>query len=76
METSLGALDIMQWIPGISGEPAYHELATEAITADVRGIPVTVCSRSHLLAMKRAADRPRDRADLDQLEDGEADDGT
>jgi hypothetical protein len=54
--------------PGITEEPAYHELAGEAIKAEVRGVPVTVCSRGHLLAMKRAADRPLDRADLDQLE--------
>jgi hypothetical protein len=70
LESSLGALDIMQWIPGITGEPAYRDLAGEAITAEVRGIPVSVCSRAHLIAMKRAADRPLDRADLDQLEDG------
>ena len=77
LDTSLGALDIMQWIPGIEADPAYDELAADAITAEVRGTPVSVCSRAHLLAMKRTADRPRDRADLAQLEDGrEADDGT
>lgn len=68
LETSLGSLDIMQWIPGIAREPAYQELEGEAIKAEVRGVPVTVCSRDHLLAMKRAAGRPLDRADLDQLE--------
>lgn len=66
LETSMGRLDIMQWIPGIPGELAYPALARDAITADVHG-PVTVCSREHLLLMKRAANRPIDRADLDQL---------
>jgi len=70
LETSLGALDIMQWIAGMASELAYGELAADAISAEVRGVPVSVCSRAHLLAMKRAANRPRDRADLDQLEDG------
>ncbi len=70
LETSLGSLDVMQWISGVSGELAYPELARDAITADVQGVPVTVCSRSHLVAMKRAADRPLDRADLDQLGSG------
>lgn len=68
LETSLGALDIIQWIPGIADGRAFPELAEGAITAEVRGIPVSVCSRAHLLAMKRTSDRPIDRADLDQLE--------
>lgn len=68
LETSLGNLDVMQWIPGVKALPAYPELAQDAITAEVRGIPVSVCSRRHLVAMKRAAGRPLDRADLDQLE--------
>lgn len=68
LETTLGSLDIMQWIPGITDGLAYQELARDAISAEVRGVPVTVCSKAHLLAMKRAADRPLDRADLDQLE--------
>jgi hypothetical protein len=72
LDTTLGALDIMQWIPGIAVESAYSDLAGDAISAEVRGIPVSVCSRAHLLAMKRAADRPLDRADIDQLEEEQA----
>lgn len=60
LETSVGSLDIMQWIHGIPGELAYPALARDAITADVRGVPVSVCSREHLLLMKRAANRPLD----------------
>jgi hypothetical protein len=66
--TDLGGLDVMQWIPGIGDDLAYPELSEAAITAQVRGAPVSVCSRAHLIAMKRAADRPLDQADLDQLE--------
>lgn len=70
LETSLGSLDLMQWISGIRGDLAYPDLARDALTADVHGVPVTVCSHAHLVAMKRAADRPQDRADLDQLARG------
>jgi len=38
---------------------------------------VRVCSLEHLLKMKRASDRPRDRDDLDALEaaQGDGDEG-
>ena len=52
-----GSLDLMQCTPGIPGDLAYLELAKTAITAEVRGVPVTACSRAHLVAMKRTADR-------------------
>lgn len=68
LETTLGSLDVLQWISGIPGDFAYPELSADAITAEVRGVPVTVCSRSKLLVMKRAAGRPLDLADLDQLD--------
>lgn len=42
-----GSLDVTQWTPGIPGDLAYPELAKMAITAEVRGVPVTVCSRAH-----------------------------
>jgi predicted nucleotidyltransferase len=66
LSTDLGELDVMQWLPGI-GEDAYDVLAAEAISADVDGVPVSVCSLEHLRSMKRAADRPQDRADLERL---------
>lgn len=67
LETPLGDLDIMQWIPGVPGELAFDHLARDAITASVHGVPVTVCSLGDLRAMKRAADRPQDRIDLECL---------
>jgi hypothetical protein len=65
--TPLGDLDVMQWIPGIDADHAYPVLANEAVTANLDGIPVSVCSLSHLRAMKQAAGRPRDLRDLEDL---------
>lgn len=62
--TDLGYLDVLQGLPQI---PRYAELDADAHDADL-GVPVRVCSLDHLLAMKRAADRPSDRIDLDALE--------
>ncbi len=67
--TTEGVLDIMQWIPGISDEQAYRTLAAEAVEGTAFGIPLKVCSLEHLRQMKRAADRPRDRADLADLDE-------
>jgi hypothetical protein len=37
------------------------------------GLAVVVCSLDHLLAMKRASSRPRDRDDLEALEAAQGD---
>lgn len=65
--TRHGILDIMQWIPGISAEHAYPELAADALEGNVFGFPLKVCSLKHLRRMKRASDRTRDRQDLADL---------
>ena len=67
LETRLGDLDVMQWVAGIDNEPAYDSLTTEAIAGELNGIPLRVCSRAHLISMKRAAGRPRDLDDLARL---------
>ena len=67
LETRLGDLDIMQWVAGIDADPVYDELAKESLEGELDGIPLRVCSLGHLIAMKRAAGRPRDLDDLQRL---------
>lgn len=63
--TDLGRVDILQGLPQI---PTFAALDGEAVDVDVDGLPVRVCSLNHLLEMKRASERPRDREDLEALE--------
>lgn len=65
IETNLGRLDVVQ---GLDGVPDYEELSAQATEAEVLGVRVLICSRGHLTAMKRAAGRTRDLADLEDLE--------
>lgn len=67
VETELGVLDLMQWLDSSEGELEYETLAASALAAEPFGIPVQVCSLEHLVAMKRRADRERDRDDLRHL---------
>ncbi len=67
LQTRLGDLDIMQWVAGIDNDRAYDALAVDAIEGDLDGIPLRVCGLDHLIAMKRAAGRPRDMDDLQRL---------
>jgi hypothetical protein len=64
LATVHGQLDVMQESDVI---PAYGRLAAEAVEIDWRGHRIHVCSLRHLREMKRAADRPLDRLDLDAL---------
>jgi len=63
--TELGRVNILQGLPQI---PTFAELDPEATTVEIEGLAVRVCSFDHLLAMKRASERPRDRDDLEALE--------
>lgn len=65
IETDLGRLDIVQ---GLDGIPGYEELRSRATEAEILGVVVAVCSIEDLKAMKRAAGRTRDLADLEDLE--------
>jgi predicted nucleotidyltransferase len=67
LTTDLGDLDIFQWVKGIEAEDLYAELYREALAGEVEGVAVRVCSLEHLRAMKRAAGRPQDLMDLEQL---------
>jgi hypothetical protein len=64
LHTDLGRLDVMQWLSGIEFEDLYGALHREAIESKIDGLPVRVCGLDHLLALKRAAGRPRDLEDL------------
>lgn len=63
--TSLGDLGVVQ---GLEGIPPYEELRAEAVDVEVAGVTVAICSLEHLRSMKRAAARPRDLVDLDDLD--------
>ncbi len=68
MVTELGQVDVLQGLPQV---PAFAALDAEARTVDLGGVAVRVCSLEHLLAMKRAGNRPRDHDDLEVLEDAQ-----
>lgn len=68
LNTSLGPLDIMQWVAGIDEDPAYPALARDAISVAFRDYELLVCGLDHLRAMKMAAGREQDLLDLRQLE--------
>ena len=67
LDTRLGRLDIMQWVAGIPGELAFEHLAGRAVATTLSGRRVRICSRDDLIAMKRAAGRPQDLVDLEEL---------
>jgi hypothetical protein len=48
--------------------PRYAALDRDAVTVDLGDLRIRVCSLQALLAMKRAANRPSDVADVDALE--------
>ena len=48
--------------------PSFEELRSRAAQAEILGTTVWVCSREDLKAMKQAAGRARDLADLEDLE--------
>jgi predicted nucleotidyltransferase len=65
VRTDLGEVDVLQGLPQV---PDYSQLEEEATTIDITGFQVRVCSLEHLLGMKRASDRLRDKDDVEALE--------
>lgn len=66
LETRFGRLYVLQESDQV---PAYGELASSALLIDeFRGIELAVCSLEQLRRMKRAAGRPKDLRDLEDLE--------
>jgi len=56
--TPFGDFDILADVAGVR---SYDELSRGASEKDVYGLAVRVASLDHLIAMKRAANRPKDR---------------
>lgn len=69
--TDLGQVDVLQGLPQI---PPFAALDEKAKEVDLDGLVVRVCSLEHLLAMKEASGRERDREDLKALEAAQSDD--
>lgn len=63
--TTLGPVDVLQGLPQV---PRYSELSRDAVEVDLGELHIRVCSLDALLAMKRAANRPADVADVEALE--------
>ena len=64
--TPRGDLDIVQRLPGV---PAYADLVRDAVEVELHGVRFRVCSRAHLVQMKRARGSALDQADLERLDE-------
>jgi hypothetical protein len=62
--TELGDVDIVQRLPGV---PAFAALDEDALDVEIFSVQFRVCSREHLIAMKRARGSSLDQADLQRL---------
>ena len=67
LTTRLGDVDVIMRLPGV---PVYDELRSEAIEVELHGARFNVCSRAHLVAMKRSRGSALDQADIERLIDG------
>lgn len=65
IETDLGRLDVVQ---DLDGAPSFEDLRSRATEAEILGSTVWICSREDLRAMKQAAGRTRDLADIEDLD--------
>ena len=63
--TSAGRLDLLR---APEGAPEYERLAERALQVDLDGIHFKVASLEDLIAMKRAAGRPKDLLAVEELE--------
>lgn len=61
-ETEFGHFDILGHVPGIR---SYEELRDSATVEQVEGVAVQVASIDHLISMKRAANRTKDKLMLE-----------
>lgn len=65
LDTDEGPLDLLA---EPAGAPEYSALRRRAERLDLSGVEVLVASIDDLMAMKRAAGRPKDTLDLEELE--------
>jgi predicted nucleotidyltransferase len=64
LNTAFGRFDLLvNPDPGVD----YASLLSNSVDAVVTGVPVRVASLDDLIAMKRAAGRPKDRVELEIL---------
>ncbi len=68
--TEFGDVGVLQGLPQV---PSFARLEASAAEVDLDGLRISVCSLEHLMEMKRASDRPRDREDLEALETAQGD---
>ena len=67
LRTTAGRIDVLQWLAGVDG---FDQLRAGALEADVPGVgKILFAGYDDLVAMKRAAGRLQDEADLAALED-------
>jgi len=62
--TALGDLDVVQRLPGV---PSFDDLDAQAWDASLFGVTFRVCSRDHLVEMKRARGGAVDLEDVERL---------
>jgi hypothetical protein len=65
LDTPDGRLDLLVQP---DGSPAYEVLRERAVVADLDGILVAIASLDDLIAMKKAAGRPKDLVAVEELE--------
>jgi predicted nucleotidyltransferase len=65
LDSPLGWIDLLAQP---HGAPAYSRLRERAVLQDVAGVQVRVASLDDLIAMKKAAGRPRDLVAVEELE--------
>lgn len=67
VETRHGEVHVLNRMPGT---PPFDELEAAAMVVEVdTGQSAPICGLAHLRQMKRASDRPRDRVDLEELDE-------